>query len=146
MIRSPRRIAFLSLLAAIFVVIILQQSPWAQEKVYERITLLDLSRPRPENQSPLGLGGEGSEDGPSRTKSGYPPWVTAPARIGHYVPAFQRPADMSAYMGRMLKWARPTWGGHWPPFRDYLDKAYDPNRWEQFEMYIALDVVRVALS
>ena len=41
-------------------------------------------------------------------------------------------------MKKMLDWGRPTWDGHWPPFNDYVDKEYDPNRWEQFPMYVSL--------
>ncbi|KAJ4346889.1 uncharacterized protein N0V89_010822 [Didymosphaeria variabile] len=34
------------------------------------------------------------------------------------------------YMEEMLDWIRPNWEGHWPPFSDYVDQEYDPNRWE----------------
>ncbi|KAF2743510.1 hypothetical protein M011DRAFT_430883, partial [Sporormia fimetaria CBS 119925] len=37
-------------------------------------------------------------------------------------------------MKQMLEWPRPTWEGHWPPFKDYVDREYDPNRWEYFPL------------
>lgn len=67
------------------------------------------------------------------TKSS-PPWVTAPSLTASFVPPTPRPLSMKEYMKEMLKWSRPTWDGHWPPFKEYIDKAYDPNRWEQFDM------------
>jgi len=42
------------------------------------------------------------------------------------------PTNLKEYMKEMLDWDRPSWQGHWPPFQDYVDKAYDPNRWERF--------------
>jgi hypothetical protein len=70
---------------------------------------------------------------PSPTES-HPPWVTALSQTGVIAPPTPRPADMKEYMRSMLDWARPTWEGHWPPFRDYVDKKYDPSRWEQFDL------------
>lgn len=64
----------------------------------------------------------------------YPPWVTAPSRTGEFVPPTPRPTNLKEYMTKMLKWPRPSWDGHWPPFKDYINKAYDPNRWEHFDM------------
>jgi hypothetical protein len=62
-----------------------------------------------------------------------PPWVTKASGAETSVP-FARPTNVKEYMKSMLKWGRPSWDGHWPPFADYIDKAYDPNRWEQFDM------------
>lgn len=76
----------------------------------------------------------GIPDVASSPTESHPPWVTEPSRTEPVAPAFTRPANMKAYMQRMLKWSRPTWNGHWPPFQDYVDKAYDPNRWEQFHL------------
>lgn len=64
----------------------------------------------------------------------HPPWVTAPSRTAAFIPPTPRPSSLKAYMRKMLKWDRPTWDGHWPPFADYVDKMYDPNRWERFKM------------
>ena len=44
------------------------------------------------------------------------------------------PSDMNEYMAEMLNWSRPDQDGHWPPYQNYVDKGYDPNRWEAFEM------------
>ncbi|EFQ94557.1 hypothetical protein P3342_008369 [Pyrenophora teres f. teres] len=70
---------------------------------------------------------------PTKTKPP-PPWVTAPSRVASFIPPFSRPSNMKKYMENMLQWPRPSWDGHWPPFADYIGKAYDPNRWEQFDM------------
>jgi hypothetical protein len=72
-------------------------------------------------------------DNSTPTKS-YPPWITDPSRSTPIAPTMSRPANMKEYMKKMLKWSRPTWDGHWPPFGEYIDKEYDPNRWEQFSM------------
>ena len=66
----------------------------------------------------------------------HPPWVTDTARTEPITPPVARPKNMLESLQSMLKWDRPTWDGHWPPFRDYVDKAYDPNRWEQFDMSV----------
>ena len=44
-----------------------------------------------------------------------------------------RISDWTSYVKGMLKWPRPSWEGHWPPFSDYIGKEYDPNRWEYFD-------------
>jgi hypothetical protein len=42
--------------------------------------------------------------------------------------------NVTEYLQQILRWPRPTYKGHWPPYADYVDKDYDPNRWEQFPM------------
>jgi hypothetical protein len=186
----------LSFIAFIFICVVLQNSPWAQENVYEQLPPLfksgggsrvnlsesvelhsETSKAHLEDAwqyaipapipSALLLGGDkGGEDAkrpeatgsvvdaqlaaggaeaappvivsvgnakPTATGS-HPPWVTDASRTKPIAPTMSRPANMKEYMEKMLKWARPSWDGHWPPFRDYIDKKYDPNRWEQFEM------------
>jgi hypothetical protein len=45
------------------------------------------------------------------------------------------------YLKDMLDWSRPEHrNGHWPPYEDYVDKDYDPNRWEGFKLYDTLHV------
>lgn len=44
--------------------------------------------------------------------------------------------EEKAYMEAMLDWPRPNSTAHWPPYTAYTDKAYDPNRWEDFELYV----------
>lgn len=41
--------------------------------------------------------------------------------------------DSKTYMEGMLDWSRPNRQGHWPPYEDYVDRKYDPNRWEEFD-------------
>jgi hypothetical protein len=66
----------------------------------------------------------------------HPPWVTDPARTKPLPAPVSRPTNFKQYMQSMLKWDRPTWDGHWPPFSDYINQAYDPNRWERFDMLV----------
>ncbi|KAJ4377603.1 hypothetical protein N0V83_000430 [Neocucurbitaria cava] len=166
LVRSPRRFAILSFVAFAFIFAVLQQSPWAHEKVYERLPHFDLGS-RPPDQSPiedgsrthpedawqhavpvakpsaidveLVAGGAGVHppiapgQDVEETKSN-PPWVTAPSRSKPLAPPTPRPSNMKEYMKKMLKWSRPTWDGHWPPFQEYTYKGYDPNRWEEFDM------------
>jgi hypothetical protein len=38
------------------------------------------------------------------------------------------------YMRDILRWQRPKEkDGHWPPYREFVNKDYDPNRWEGFQ-------------
>lgn len=47
------------------------------------------------------------------------------------------PVERAEYMQDMLDWSRPEHrNGHWPPYEDYVDKDYDPNRWEGFKLYV----------
>lgn len=156
LIRSPRRFAILALVGFVFVFGILQHSPWANERVYEHLPLFR-SGSRPNLLTIPGLSNDriGAHEDPAQvvvpdsssnaalqnltvaeptpTKS-YPPWITDPSRTEIVIPATSRPADMKEYLKSMLKWSRPSWDGHWPPFQDYINKAYDPNRWEQFPL------------
>ncbi|KAH7396328.1 hypothetical protein BKA66DRAFT_596993 [Pyrenochaeta sp. MPI-SDFR-AT-0127] len=141
LVRSPRRFAILTFIAFLFIFVVLQQSPWAQQKVYEQLPLFDLGS-RPQDQSTIPFEGQDDVGGnppivpvpdSTPTKSS-PPWVTGPSRAHPYVPPTPRPSNMKEYMQKMLNWSRPTWGGHWPPFQEYIYKKYDPNRWEQFDM------------
>ncbi|KAH8731961.1 hypothetical protein GQ44DRAFT_735653 [Phaeosphaeriaceae sp. PMI808] len=163
LVRSPQRFLFLSLISFVFVFVILQRSPWAQQNVYEQLPLFR-SGARPNLSSITGSNGEklqtnmqdawqhaipvaSPSPSPSMTRMATigaaensrptgadPPWVTAPSRTGVIATETARPVNLKEYMKSMLEWPRPTWEGHWPPFRDYVDKAYDPNRWEYFKM------------
>jgi hypothetical protein len=179
LVRSPRRFALLSFIALVFILGVVQRSPWAQEKVYERMPSFDLGR-KPAEQEFLAQEGQGREqvnlEDTQQTSEGdawqnalpvpaaapipttplpsssvspaspspveveteptkaHPPWVTAPSRVGEFVPPTPSPSNLKEYMKKMLNWDRPSWQGHWPPFADYIDKAYDPNRWERFDM------------
>jgi hypothetical protein len=177
LVRSPRRFMILSFIAFVFIFAVVQNSPWAQENVYEQLPPLFKSSSRFNLTEIVGTNGEkiqahiedawqyaipakipsagGSNEKvssvasveaaePTRTlvvpvhkdkpTGSHPPWVTDPARTEPIAPTFSRPSNMKEYMKKMLKWSRPSWDGHWPPFQDYINKAYDPNRWEQFEM------------
>ena len=41
--------------------------------------------------------------------------------------------EIGEYLRDLLRWQRPSRGDHWPPYADYKDKDYDPNRWEAFQ-------------
>jgi hypothetical protein len=151
----------LSFIAFIFIFAVLQNSPWTHDNVYEQLPPLFKSSGSSLNLSEIvGAGSErvqahvedawqyaipGKETQnvklpvptarpvESPTKA-YPPWVTDPSRTSPIALQTSKPAYLKEYMKKMLKWSRPSWDGHWPPFADYVDKAYDPNRWEQFKM------------
>lgn len=160
----------LSFVAFVFIFAVVQNSPWAQENVYEQLPPLFKGSSKVNLTEVIGTGSERiqshiedawqyaipagipsaggkvddkKEKGTPVTSVGaatptgtgsHPPWVTTPSRTGPIAPTFARPTNMAEYMKKMLKWSRPSWDGHWPPFNDYIDKAYDPNRWEQFDM------------
>lgn len=173
--RSPRRFAIFCFVTLLFICVVLRQSPWAQEKVYERIPMYNLGRhpaeqellheshepqSKPEDAWQHALPKPGANPSPAQSQQAtsaakvipppmqasrtptpeskptkaLPPWVTAPSRTGSFIPPTPQPTNMKEYLKKMLKWPRPSWDGHWPPFQDYVDKAYDPNRWEQFDM------------
>ena len=62
------------------------------------------------------------------------PTVTPPTKTLILSPPTPRSSDVKDYLRTMLKWNRPTWEGHWPAYKDYEHKDYDPNRWEEFDM------------
>lgn len=156
--RSPRRFLVSFILAFIFCFAVLQQSPWARNHVYERLPSYSLGAHRSAlDQAILGLNkiegawqqaaqglaatGHVASSAPAVTAKPAsaahdavppPPWVTAPSRTAAVVAPTARPTNLKEYMKEMLDWDRPSWKGHWPPFQDYVNKAYDPNRWERF--------------
>lgn len=50
---------------------------------------------------------------------------------------------MADYMKKMLDWERPTGAGHWPPYNDFVNTDYDPNRWEAFDMFVLRHLLQV---
>jgi hypothetical protein len=169
LVRSPRRVAVLCSISFLLVLVVLHNSPWAQERVYKQLPLFivkdrpalasvpALNHDRLESHpkhgwqhaastaTPGGTDMVAMEDEAANTSqkilsddwlsaASHPPWVTAPSRTEHVAPSNLQPTDLKHYMESMLDWSRPTWDGHWPPFQDYVDKKYDPNRWEQFDM------------
>ena len=128
LVRCPRRLALFSFTAFLCIISVLQQSPWARTIVYEQIPLFHSPQ-----SGLLNTHNTEQQDAPSPSRPP-PPWATT--SIKSNTPAYTplRPAVLRAYMLEMLNWSRPTWEGHWPPFADYIDKDYDPNRWEQFDM------------
>jgi hypothetical protein len=158
LVRSPRRFVLFSFAAFLFIFVVIQRSPWAHDNVYVHVPLLQSGgRPNlsaiigglnhdriqahledawhhvlPKPVQTLSPAVEAKVNASTPTKA-QPPWVTGPARTQTSAP-FSRPTNVKEYMKSMLKWSRPSWDGHWPPFQDYVDKAYDPNRWEKFNM------------
>ncbi|KAF2871223.1 hypothetical protein BDV95DRAFT_595095 [Massariosphaeria phaeospora] len=158
LVRSSRRFALLCFVAFIVVLAVLRQTPFDRApREYEQGPLHHasssntypsdlLSQNRldqgPKNQAdvydaPLTAGG--AESGATLVK-GYDaqkptkatlPWMRKMKPVESPPP---KPPNVKEYIKQMLKWGRPTWDGHWPPFGDYIDKEYDPNRWEQFPM------------
>jgi hypothetical protein len=130
LVRSPRRLAFFTFLSFLFIIAILRQSPWASSNVYKQIPLFT----SPNNISPSQ---DDNAQKPLDAGRGRLPWQFGRGRSlvdGQKDLNQTRVTDWKKYMEGMLKWPRPNWDGHWPPFEDYVDKQYDPNRWEQFPM------------
>lgn len=151
LVRSPRRLAILSLVAFLFILIVWNQSPWASQNVYQQIPLFSGTKQEPMSNEdvspkkggvrPLPTGGSPELATASmppqqavETQKPTPPWVTGTSKSSPLDYAPPRPTNMKEYMQEMLNWNRPSWEGHWPPFGDYINKEYDPNRWEQFDM------------
>lgn len=161
-IRSVRKLFFLSCLAFLLLAA-WHRSPWTTTNVYEHLSLFRDSDQTPipngydsgirketwsgsRLSSPKLVAPEPVADGMASTdpqellqeKKVTPPWITKSssskgnASVPQDAPSW--PQDMKEYMKSMLKWDRPSWLGHWPAFEDYVDKDYDPNRWEQFPM------------
>ena len=122
-LRSPRRLTLLSLIAFLLVLALLNLSPWGPNRSsYERLPLFY----PPSQQEATGHGSQ--SDGES---SWYDSLVNGEVAE---LPNPPPPSNMQDYIQEMLQWPRPTWDGHWPGFGDYIDKDYDPNRWEEFSV------------
>jgi hypothetical protein len=151
-IRSHCKLLLLSCLAFICILAIWQQSSWSTANAYVQLSLFDDLRQKPipsEDEIPKEWFGKlrkpeivdpGPVTGgtrlmkpqqPLKPQRTTPPWVTGSSNSSLARP---QPTDMNEYMKSMLNWDRPNWEGHWPPFADYVDQEYDPNRWEQFDM------------
>jgi hypothetical protein len=76
----------------------------------------------------------------STTSLDVPPKSYGPERPSATSLPASAPTELSVqrdeYLKDMLDWSRPEHrNGHWPPYEDYVDKDYDPNRWEGFKLY-----------
>ena len=161
-VRGYRKLALLCCIGFICSLAVWWQSPWTTTHLYERLTLLGdvetqqslpsgdeigvwkpwRGRPSvPKVVKPeLSVGVSGSMEPQERLglERPAPPWVTgllnsaSNASVPQDAPSW--PKDLKEYIKGMLKWDRPNWQGHWPPFADYVDKEYDPNRWERFAL------------
>ncbi|KAF1962464.1 hypothetical protein CC80DRAFT_161405 [Byssothecium circinans] len=141
--RSPRKLAFLSFFTFIFLLATWKKSPWVTRSVYEPLPLFSDSETKQqpiqnEDARPLAAGGRigpESQDVLGDKAESTLPWKTSASKTKPDVEsASPRPSDLKEYMKSMLNWPRPSWNGHWPPFGDYLNTEYDPNRWENFEL------------
>ena len=145
---SPRRLALLCLITSTFLLTTWLQSPW-----YYTVTSQKHHFTTPPQQRSLHAIAKEAQHAPtsippvsefpasrpqqsiSSPKPRSPPWETGQekdAKPGHVRPMTEE--EQRLYMRDMMNWNRPSWGGHWPPFGDYVDLEYDPNRWEQFDM------------
>lgn len=70
--------------------------------------------------------------------------TASPAKITPFVHASYK--ELQAKIQEFIQWDRPNKGGHWPGYGDYVDKDYDPNRWEGLPMYVAQAVREVCLD
>jgi hypothetical protein len=73
--------------------------------------------------------------------SGSNPQARPPAPYGRLRPFLGQKDTKSSvsfneYIRDILRWERPKErDGHWPPYRDFVNRDYDPNRWEGFQLY-----------
>ncbi|KAH0388130.1 hypothetical protein KCU92_g1026, partial [Aureobasidium melanogenum] len=56
------------------------------------------------------------------------------AKITPFVHASYK--ELQAKIQDFIQWDRPNKGDHWPGYGDYVDKDYDPNRWEGLPMNV----------
>ncbi|THY80515.1 hypothetical protein D6C93_09875 [Aureobasidium pullulans] len=56
------------------------------------------------------------------------------AKITPFVHASYK--ELQAKIKEFIQWDRPNKGSHWPGYGDYVDKDYDPNRWEGLPMNV----------
>ncbi|KAF2448809.1 hypothetical protein P171DRAFT_461508 [Karstenula rhodostoma CBS 690.94] len=156
-VRSPSRFALVLFVAVVGVVAVWQRSPWARARayVYQRVPVAAFAVPK---QNPMSikdgrlnasttrlegllLGGIStlrSEVGVLDVKkadetAAPPPWETLEGKGSRLDYEDVRVGEEKKYMDEMMDWSRPSGVGHWPPFEDYVNKDYDPNRWEEFE-------------
>jgi hypothetical protein len=73
---------------------------------------------------------------PQTESAAAPPWETVRGKGSRLDHEDASVGEEKAYMEEMLDWHRPGGVGHWPPFDAYIDKAYDPNRWEEFDQQV----------
>ncbi|ORX90489.1 hypothetical protein BCR34DRAFT_609123 [Clohesyomyces aquaticus] len=142
LVRSPRKLIILSFVAFFFILAVLNRSPWTTAAVYQQLPLFQSPiqnhdhglQSTDSSKTPDVAGAEQQSTTAAATTSSLkpnPPWSTGSSKT---VPMPPRPTNLKQYMQDMLNWTRPSWHGHWPPFGDYIDKGYDPNRWEEFPM------------
>lgn len=73
----------------------------------------------------------------------YGPEASSPTSFPPALPTENR-VERDEYMQDILDWSRPEHrNGHWPPYEDYIDKDYDPNRWEGFKLYVVSFCIHV---
>jgi hypothetical protein len=121
-IRSVHPLAVLICISLVCLITVWHRSPWTTADVYERLSSFKNSSKEPLQDETTSL-----------------PWISTfdtdanggDTSIPQNAPWW--PQDLKAYVQAMMTWERPTWTGWWPPFADYIDKAYDPNRWEAFD-------------
>lgn len=153
-VRSPSKLTLLLVVAALVVVGLWQHS-LTRVYIHQRLPFVtskqDLIHSSSRNNDTMGaissasieigeggLPGGGKDDsgaGKQTTPTTAPeaPWGKKKENGSQLGDSDTRPDDLRAYMEDMLDWNRPTRTDHWPPFADYADKAYDPNRWEDFD-------------
>lgn len=154
LIRSPRKLAIFSFFVFGIVLFFLHDAPWMTKTMsrwsFSRQQLrLALFNGDGSTAAEYGiakqqqLGDSVYEDG---SKSPVPPWkkLELEWQAGKKKSVVEGTEDLNRtrlagveerkeYLREMLKWPRPQ-HGHWPPFGDYVDKEYDPNRWEEFSL------------
>jgi hypothetical protein len=61
------------------------------------------------------------------------PVMQESSAVEEYATETSSSIGIGEYLRDLLRWQRPNRGDHWPPYNDYKDRDYDPNRWEAFQ-------------
>ncbi|KAF1812152.1 hypothetical protein P152DRAFT_26783 [Eremomyces bilateralis CBS 781.70] len=144
-----RRLALLSFFAFVFVSICAIftkrfENPWAADRHVEvakpgplppviKAGQIHYQEEKDPSPSKTAQGENGSPPAKSEGTSTQRTLVTAPPRETRRKSKAWSPPTTPLDMDEMLDWNRPGHvDGHYPPYEDYVDYNYDPNRWEGF--------------
>ncbi|OCL15298.1 hypothetical protein AOQ84DRAFT_279185, partial [Glonium stellatum] len=140
-----RQLLLLSFLAFIFFVTFFKEWPYVNNLNYDQLSFGPTPSPSPETtpehapapvfhapSSPNTI--DVPEKAPSPTGM-RPETLLYSAKPAASTSEAPEPTNTLEYMASMLKWNRPGKDNkHWPPYEDYRNTDYDPNRWEEFKM------------
>jgi hypothetical protein len=132
--RSSRRVALLSFFPFLLFLFLIHRLPYGAnlEHGYTRFT----TKLHPdEDTNEAHLKAEGWETSKGRPQWGPVEWQPSESTSAGAASSAET-SSTKAYMQQILNWGRPREeDGHWPSYGHYIDKKYDPNRWEGLPLY-----------